>query len=246
MQHLARADFERSPAELVTEVERLAHRPLGTTNPFAEDKRAHTAGALAIEQKLRETIAGVADPLYAALKVACGANTLDANVFGPVDLRAGVDRALAAGFAIDDYPDFQKDLAAAHNLLFICDSAGETVADKLLIEILVATGKSVTYIVRRAPILNDATREDAEAAGLADLAPIIDTGSEAMGTPLNLTSQEFRSRFEQADLVLAKGAANYETLDGEPKTKYFLIAVKCVVVARHFGVSIGDFIFMKD
>ncbi len=46
MQHLARADFDRSPAELVTEVERIAQKPLGSTNPFAEDKKSHTVSAI--------------------------------------------------------------------------------------------------------------------------------------------------------------------------------------------------------
>src|SRR5438876_10935398 len=105
MQHLARADFDRSPAELVSEVERMAHRPLGAANPFAEDKRTHTAGALALEERLREAIAKAPDPLHAALKVAAGANALDAAVFGPVELRPAVERALEKGFAIDDYLD---------------------------------------------------------------------------------------------------------------------------------------------
>ena len=246
MTHLAKADFDRSPAELVSEVERLAQRPLGTTRPFADDKKSHTASARALEARLREAIAKAPDPLHAALKVSGGANVLDASIFGPVDLQAGIERVLKGGFAIDDYLDFQEDLAKAKSVLFLCDSAGETVADKLLIERLTAAGKTTTYVVRRSAILNDATREDAEAAGIADVAPIADTGSEAMGASLSLASQEFRTRFEEADLVLAKGAANFETLDGEPKTKYFLVSVKCSVVARHFGVSVGDAVFIKD
>jgi uncharacterized protein with ATP-grasp and redox domains len=246
MTHLAKADFDRSPAELVSEVERLAQRPLGTTKPFAEDKKTHTASARALEARLREAIAAAPDPLHAALKIAGGANVLDANIFGAIDLQAGIERVLKGGFAIDDYLDFKADLDAAKSILFLCDSAGEAVADKLLIERLAAAGKTVTYVVRRAAILNDATREDAEAAGIGEVAAIVDTGSETMGASLSLSSQDFRARFEESDLVLAKGAANFETLDGEPKTKYFLVCVKCAVVARHFGVAIGDSVFMKD
>lgn len=245
MQQLVRTDFDRSPAELVSEIERIAHRPLGTTDPFAADKRAHATAARAIEARLREAIARAPDPLHAALQAAAGANILDSNIFGPVDLWAGIELGLSKGLAIDDYADFKNDLAKAKDVLFIGDSAGEVVADKLVLEQLKALGKTLTYAVRRAPILNDATREDAEAVGLEAVAPIADTGSDGMGAPLSHCSQEFRTRFDQADLILAKGAANYETLDGEPKTKYFLVWVKCPVVARHFGVAVGDAVFLK-
>jgi damage-control phosphatase, subfamily I len=245
MQHLAKTDFDRSPAELVSEAIRMAHRPLGSTNPFADDKKTHTASALALEARLREAIDKSADPLHTALKLAGAANVLDANIFGPVELQGGLDQALATGFKVDDYIDFQRDLAVAKNVLIIGDSAGETVADKLLIERLISPGRTLTYAVRKAPILNDATREDAEAVGVPTIATVIDTGSETMGAPLSLCSQDFRTRFEQADLVLAKGAANYETLDAEAKTKYFLLHVKCIVVARHFGVAIGDAVFIR-
>lgn len=251
MQLLAKADFDRSPAEIVSEVVRAAQRPLGAANPFAEDKAAHTATAQALEARLREAIAKAPDPLHAAIKIAGGANALDANVFGPVDLQAAIERALERGFAIDDYIDFKADLAKAKSVLMVGDSAGEVVADKLLVERIAGGGagdgggKSVVYAVRKAPILNDATREDAEAAGIGAVATLIDTGADTMGAPLSLTSQDFRARFDQADLVLAKGAANFETLDGESKTKYFLVSVKCAVVARHFGVSVGDGVFIR-
>lgn len=247
MQHLQRSDFDRSPAELVTEAERIAGRALGSTNPLAQDKVAHTAGARALEARFREAIAKAEQPLHAALKVAGGANALDGFILGPVDIQAAVERVLTGGFAIDDYLDFRADLEKGKSVLYILDSAGEAVFDRLLIERLVAMGKAVTCVVRKAPILNDATKEDAEAAGIgAVAAAVIDTGCDVMGVPLSLTTAEFRAKLEQADLVLAKGAANYETLEGESKTKYFLIVAKCPVVARHFGIAIGEAVFMKD
>ncbi len=246
MQTLVRTDFDRSPAELVSDAMRIAQRPLGNADPFAADKRANVAAARALEARLRAAIDKAPDPLHAALRASAGANVLDAQIFGPVDIWAGIDRALAAPLAIDDYAEFKNDFARAKTVLFLGDSAAETIADKLLVERLRSLGAELTYVVRRAPILNDATREDAEAAGLAPLATIMDTGADGMGAALSLSSQEFRTRFDEADIVLAKGAANFETLDGEPKTKYFLVSVKCPVVARHLGVAVGDAVFLKS
>lgn len=246
MQHLQRADFDRSPAELVTEAERIAGRALGSTNPFAADKLAHTAGAKALEPKLREAIARAADPLYAAVRVAGAGNAFDAHILQSVDVQAAIDRVFELGFAIDDYLDFKVDLEGAASVLYLLDSAGEAVLDRLLVERLLAMKKAVTCVVRKAAVLNDATREDAEAAGLAALVPVIDAGTDVMGVPLSLASADFRARFEQADLVLAKGAANYETLEGGRKSTYFLLTAKCLVVARHFGVAMGDSVFMKQ
>jgi uncharacterized protein with ATP-grasp and redox domains len=245
MQHLQRGDFDRSPAELVTEAQRIAGRALGSLNPFAEDKLAHTAAARALEAKLRETIEKAEDPLHMAVKVAGAGNAFDAHILGNLELQATIERVLELGFAIDDYLDFRADLEKAKTVLYILDSAGEAVLDRLLVERLIALGKAVTCVVRKVPILNDATREDAEAGGLAAIAPIADAGTDVMGCPLSLASAEFRARFAETDLVLAKGAANYETLEGETKSKYFLLTAKCSVVARHFGIAIGDSIFMK-
>jgi len=245
MQHLQRADFDRSPAELVTEAQRIAGRALGSTNPFAQDKLGHTALARALEGKLRETIEAAEDPLHAAIKVAGAGNAFDAHILGNLEPQAALERMLELGFAIDDYLDFKLDLERARTILYILDSAGEAVFDRFLVERLAGMGKTVTCIARKTPILNDATREDAAAAGLGDFAQIADNGSDVMGSPLALASAEFRGRFDAAELIVAKGAANYETLDGEPKTKYFIITAKCSVVARHFGIAIGDAVFMK-
>jgi len=246
MQGLARTDFDRPPAELVTEMQKIALRPLGTTNPFAADKVAHAQAARAIEDRLREAVAKAPDPLAAALRIAGGANVLDAAVLGPTDLAASVDRALARGFALDDTKDFKADLEAAKTVLVLGDSAGEIILDRILLERLAAPGRTILYAVRGGPILNDATREDAQEADIAGVATVVDTGVDELGCQLGSASQEFRARFEEADLVLSKGAANFETIGGESKRKYYLVSVKCAVVARHFGVAVGDVVFMRD
>jgi hypothetical protein len=60
-------------------------------------------------------------------------------------------------------------LKQSDSILYLADNAGETVFDRVLIETL---GFPVSYVVKAAPIINDATRKDAVAAGIDRVAEI--------------------------------------------------------------------------
>ena len=123
------------------------------------------------------------------------------------------------------------------SILYLADNAGEIVFDRLLIEQL--PRDRVTVAVKGGPVINDATREDAEAAGLIDLVEVIDNGSDAPGTILEQCSPSFQRRFAEADLVIAKGQGNYETLNDVPREVFFLLKVKCPVIARDIACDLG-------
>ena len=240
MQHLAKTDMDRTPAEIIPEVERLAHRALGTHDPFAERRAAMLSAARALEAEVRTQVAGAEDPLRLALRAAIGANVLDALVFGPVPLESAVREAIEGGLAVDEYPSLRSDLGEAGSVLYVCDSASELVFDRIVVERLLEAGKAVVCAVRSQRVLNDAVREDAEAVGLTDLVEVIEVGGDAMGAPLALASRDFRARYQDADVVLAKGSANLETLEGESGRCYVGLRVKCDVVARHLGARCGE------
>ena len=69
--------------------------------------------------------------------------------------------------------------------------------------------------------------------------PVIDTGSDVPGIVLAECSYSFREHFERADVVIAKGQGNYETLNKSEGSIYFLFKVKCSVVARETGWDVG-------
>ena len=100
----------------------------------------------------------------------------------------------------------------------------------------------VVVAVRGAPVLNDAVRADAETAGLPELVPVVDNGSDAPGTILDDCSADFRARFAAADLVIAKGQGNYETLSETDRPIYFLFTVKCPLVAARVGEPVGSLV----
>jgi uncharacterized protein with ATP-grasp and redox domains len=108
-----------------------------------------------------------------------------------------------------------------------------------VIEQLARQRFEVTVAVKSGPIINDALIEDAQTAGLGGFADIITNGTACPGTPLEYCSEEFRHRFEQADLVISKGQGNFETLSEVDRELFFLLTVKCKMVGKHLAELSG-------
>lgn len=104
---------------------------------------------------------------------------------------------------------------------------------------------ALTVAVRGAPVINDATRADAEMAGISSLVPVIDNGSDAPGTILDDCSPAFRDVFDRADMIIAKGRGNDESLCVHDKLIYFLFTVKCEMVAAHVGAPDGTMVIHR-
>ena len=100
--------------------------------------------------------------------------------------------------------------------------------------------------MRGEAVVNDNTKEDACFVGRDRYAEIISNGDDSLGTVLSRTSEEFREIYEKADVVIAKGQANYESLSEENKNIYFLLVVKCQVMAQYLGVKEKSFVCRKQ
>lgn len=139
--------------------------------------------------------------------------------------------------AIDNRAEPCSALASPDHVLYLADTAGETVFDRVFIE---ALETPVLYAVKGGAVLNGATRQDALAAGLGTCATISENGSRAPGTILELCSAAFRDTFESAPLVIAKGQANYETLSVAGSRVFCLLQVKCPVIADDMQAPVGS------
>ena len=233
-----------SPPEIAHAVHRIVRERLGHTDPYREAKDRSTRAALALYPRLTSLVAASPDPWEAAVRVSIVGNIIDLGVNDEVpDLWATVERVMAAPFAVDHLPALRSALAAADYVLFLADNAGETVFDRVLIEEL---GPPVVYVVKGGPVLNDATREDAIAAGLDGCATIVDNGSDAPGTIPDLCSAEFRDTFARAPLIIAKGQANYETLSEAGPRVFCLLQVKCPVIGRDLGAPVGSVVVRQS
>jgi len=233
------------PPKLTQHLHRLIREVGGMADPYQAMKEYENEVALQLLPELRAQISTAADPLLMALRLAIAGNVIDAGVFGHIDaaqVQQAVRQALTEPF-VGDVEDFRRAVSEAHHILYLADNAGEIVLDRLLIEQLSLSSPTrptrVTVAVRGRPIINDATIADAVAAGIDQVAEVIDNGSDAPGTLLADCSATFRAVFEAADLVIAKGQGNFESLSDEPGNILFLLKAKCPVVANYLGVAPG-------
>jgi uncharacterized protein with ATP-grasp and redox domains len=134
----------------------------------------------------------------------------------------------------------KDEITEARSILYLADNAGEIVFDRLLIEKM--PREKITMAVKGGPIINDALWEDAELVGLTEMVKVVDNGSDAAGTVLDTCSDEFRNLFENAEVIISKGQANYETLNDVEENIFFLLTSKCPVIAHDIGCNLGDMI----
>jgi uncharacterized protein with ATP-grasp and redox domains len=239
---LSRFDRKRSPPEMAHAIQRIVRHVTGEADPFRAAKEASTREALSLYAEMKRRVVEAVDPLEAAVRLAIAGNIIDLALLSEYDLFGTMERVLEEPFAVDALDAFRESVGNSKSLLYLADNAGETVFDRVLIETL---GLPVTYVVKSGPTLNDATRGDALAVGIDELATVVETGSDAPGTVLDHCSEGFRRLFAEAELIVAKGQANYETLSDTAAPMFFLLQVKCGVTARDLGVPVTSIVLRR-
>lgn len=222
-------------------VYKAIYQTADTADPFKEIKEQCTKQLMTRYNDFKKQIARSKDPLYTALKYACIGNAIDFGADPDFDVERNLEALFDKDFDVCQYDKFVKTLEKASDILFIADNAGETVFDRLLIEQLTIP---VKYAVRSRPIINDAVIEDAQNAGIDKVAEVITSGCDAPGTILKLCSEQFKKIFSSADLIISKGQGNYETLSDEDRPIFFLLRVKCPVIARDINIPCGSIVLI--
>jgi uncharacterized protein with ATP-grasp and redox domains len=236
---VAEMDLDRTPPFVGQAIHRRVRELTGARDPYEAAKRHFNRLAMDTLPELRAAVRRAPDPLLAAAEFAVAANAIDMGIaatYTDLEVRAALQGA-SGRTLVGDWAGFRAAAAAATDILYLGDNAGEIVIDRLLIEEL--SPERVTLAVRGAPVLNDTTMSDAIEVGMQDLVEVIDNGSDAPGTILADCSEDFRRRFARADLIIAKGQGNFETLSGTEANLAFLFKVKCPVIARHVGLPLG-------
>lgn len=173
----------------------------------------------------------------------------------PKDLRGLVSLA-ALGNSLDFFQDSQevlKELAAKQEqgvvfhrddiarlaealknkpglALFLCDNAGEIYFDLPLIDYLRNHSKRLVVVVKGGPAQNDLTRADLQRTGLLErVGDLADTGAEAAGIDWEQASPQFHALVDSAELIIAKGMANYLSAMEHPLpcSGFFIFKLKC-------------------
>jgi uncharacterized protein with ATP-grasp and redox domains len=234
--------FDVTPPEIAQYVYRIVADITGDEDPCYEAKRQANRLALSLYSRLKKTVANSSDPLLAACKLAIAGNSIDlAPQSGYGDLSSIAESALASPLGIDDYEEFKRSIEKSSHILYLGDNAGEIVFDRILIEELRQVKDfEVYFAVREKPIINDATLHDAISTGMDKVAEIVPSGSDAPATILSQCSPRILQLYHSADITIAKGQGNYESLSDEAKSIFFLLKVKCPVIAGLLSANVGD------
>lgn len=199
---------------------------------YAEIKHDFNSLMLTLEKSLEEKIRKSSDPLETALLYARIGNYIDFAALSNVDkdtVMSLIEAENEEALDPQEYTHFCQDLMNASSLVYLTDNCGEIVMDKLVIRILKEQypDLDITVVVRGFPVVNDATMEDAEETGLTSIVKVIGNGAGVAGTWLPGINQETKELLYTADLILAKGQGNFETLNDCGLNIYYLFLCKC-------------------
>ena len=208
---------------------------------FAEEKEISNRYAMERFDKLSRMVRSAPEPLYAGLQAAILGNYIDFSALqGEVSFEK-LDEMLEKLSTIEVdrsvFASLRSDLEGGRELLYLTDNAGEIVFDRVFLEVIRETfpALSITVCVRGGPAQNDATIADAQAVGMPFR--VIGNGTRIPGTVLELASPELKAALSTADVILAKGQANVETLldTGHGYNVYYAFLVKCKRFIDRFG-----------
>jgi len=231
------ATMDDTPAHIATEIYRRIRAKLNGADPFREIKTRCTEQALSMIRDFLPIMRQQPDQLETAIRTSVAGNVIDFGIYSDLDLGPIVANIMHERFGVLSLSDLESDLTEAKDILFLADNAGELVFDAPLVEHLLRFG-NVKVAVKSVPVINDATMEDARESGLPSEAKLIENGSDCVGTILETCSDGFKRAFHDADLIISKGQANFETLDEvKDANVYFLFKAKCDVTAGIVGVA---------
>lgn len=230
--------------QIASAVHRMACAMIGNPDPFRELKAAGNRQAMEVCRRVRGRLLSFRDLVLAGVI----GNTFDYavkdhDVTG--DFSRFFDNEFAKGLDVDDTA---RILGRSQRVVYLTDNCGEIVFDRLLAGYLKARGSRLTVAVRDAPILNDATMEDARALGFDRVADCLTTtgGGPEIGIDLAKIPADLAGAIDDCTIIIAKGMANYESLSmyrDLPPVAY-LMCVKCGMIAEDTGIARGSKIAM--
>jgi len=236
--------------ELSYEAYRIVGKTLNVSDPFKEQKERFNKIALDLLPQVRVLIQGSKNPISTALRACILGNSIDFGAPLQINLSeelGNLEKNDLGG--PNNIETFIRSLERSKNILILGDNAGEIVFDRIFIETVMNNfpNKHIYYSVRKAPIINDSTLEDAKIAGITELCTVVESSATA-GISLEDSSPEFLSEFKSADLIISKGQGNFESLvdiSADTAEVYFLLKAKCPLMEKIFSVPSGTLLLVK-
>ena len=218
---------------------------------YTDIKKQFNDLLLGMEESLRNEIAGAPDPLERSIAMARIGNYIDFGAMNHVDQAEFLELFHDIEFSDNDkktYDSFLRECARGERFLLICDNCGEIVLDKLMLEQVKARFPHLTIkaLVRGGDVLNDATVEDAEYTGLDRVAQIVSNGEAIAGTVYKMLPDDAKRALDEADVILSKGQANYESLSGQGIHAFYAFLCKCDYFSYKFHVPRLTGMFIEE
>ncbi|RLI68487.1 hypothetical protein DRO91_08975 [Candidatus Heimdallarchaeota archaeon] len=246
MKHLQTISFTSSPPEISREVHQIVRRVTKSKDPYKKVKDQSNEMAKKQYPYLKSLVNKSDDPLLMTIKLSTVGNVIDFGTMNRFNLDDMINNAVKKEFDGSSYSKFKNTLEKSETILFLADNTGEIFFDKLLLEELNKKQKKITYVVKANPIINDVTLEDTHFAGIDKLATIIegDAGQKlsSPGMILSYASKEFLELFKSSDMVISKGQGNYEGLSDVDREVFFMLVIKCPLVAQDINDEVGKLI----
>jgi uncharacterized protein with ATP-grasp and redox domains len=229
-------------ASVATEVHKETYRIIGNSDPYKALKRKSNEVALELYPAAERFVGASKNPLRDAFLCAILGNVLDFGIGTgydhPSKLKKEFKNLLAEGLGHDDTTKIRRMLGKAETVFYLADNCGEVVLDRLALKELKKFDLDLTFVVKEEPILTDVTRKDIKGLGIEK---IVDRVIEAPGFAVGIDLRSLRGAFgrllRDADLVIAKGMANFEALsETDIAPIAYLLRTKCAPVANAMGL----------
>lgn len=236
-EQLSKIDFNKSNPEIIGMIFELVKKHLNNEDPYQEIRQYYNNLFLQSYDDFDKKI----NSFKTAIKYAIIGNIID---FSPINnqeitkIDDWFDNIDNLSLTIDHVDKLINDIKKAKTILYLGDNCGEICLDKLLLKRIKQLNPSlkIYFGVRGKPVVNDSIESDAYEVDIDEYASIISNGDNSLGTILSRTSAQFNQIYQNCDFVIAKGQANFESLSEENKKIYFLLMVKCDVIAKYINV----------
>ncbi len=250
LKELGEMDFNETAPEIAFRMHQHAKSITGVADPYLRLKKQYNEIAEGIYDRIirEKWLDKAEDPFDMACRLAIAGNIIDFSVgleLDQSDIVKSVDDSIKHDIFGTGTAALKYAIEKANKVMYIADNSGEIIFDKFLLNCIPLN--KVTYVVKGGPIVNDATMQDAISTGVAAMVRVIDNGHSAQGTVLKDCSNTFRHEFDETDLVISKGQANFETLsDIEDKTIFYMLRAKCKSVASAIGCKRMDYVLTSN
>lgn len=243
LNYLSNADYSKCNPEVIAGTWDIIVKHIQNDNPYGDIKKYYNTEVEKIVEEIEKTIDISENNFDRMLKIAISGNLIDfaaKHRFDVKMLKEQIVNIENVNLAIDDSKGLYDRLKDAKSLMYLGDNCGEICLDKLFIKYIKKEFPNIKvyFGVRGKNIVNDVTLEDAEMVDMEEVAEIVENGDGSLGTVINRVSREFREKFYQCDIVIAKGQGNYESLSEIDRTNIFhLFMSKCKPVSSALGVK---------